>query len=130
MRAKEFITEQKMSEVHDLLDVARNSLPNTYKMTDLQNQDFYEIYRFGVALAAARGEEGDELNPYKPTFRAESNWGENLIVSSFDPNLKTVLQKAASKVKKSGIKLVSSQGSDEMQDTNTTSPIKSFKGYK
>ena len=129
MRAKEFLTEQKMDDVHDLLDVAKFSLPNTYKMTNLQNQDFYEIYRFGVALAAVRGEKGDQLNPYKPEFHAESSWGENLVVSSFDPDLKNVLSKAASKVKKSGMKVVSTPGSDEMADTNKGSVLRPFKGY-
>jgi hypothetical protein len=130
MRAKEFITEQKMTDVHDLLDVAKFSLPNTYKITDLQNQDFYEIYRFGVALAAVRGENGEQLNPYKPEFRAESSWGENLIVSSFAPDLKDTLQKAAKKVNKNGIKSVSSLSSEEMADTNSGSILKPFKGYK
>lgn len=129
MRAKEFITEQKMTDVHDLLDVAKFSLPNTYKITDLQNQDFYEIYRFGVALAAVRGENGEQLNPYKPEFRAESSWGENLIVSSFAPDLKDTLQKAAKKVNKNGIKSVSSLSSEEMADTNSGSILKPFKGY-
>ena len=129
MRAKEFLTEQKMDDVHDLLDVAKFSLPYTYKMTNLQNQDFYEIYRFGVALAAVRGEQGEQLNPHKPEFRAESSWGENLVISSFDPNLKNLLSKAASKVNKSGMKVVSTSGSDEMQDTNKGSVLKPFKGY-
>jgi hypothetical protein len=129
MRAKEFLTEQKMSDVHDLLDVAKFSLPNTFKMNNLQNQDFYEIYRFGVALAAVRGEKGEQLNPYKPEFRAESSWGENLVISSFDPDLKDTIQKAAKKVNKSGITVISTPGSDEMSDTNKGSVLKPFKGY-
>jgi hypothetical protein len=129
MRAKEFLTEQKMSDVHDLLDVAKFSLPNTFKMNNLQNQDFYEIYRFGVALAAVRGEKGDQLNPYKPEFHAESSWGENLVISSFDPDLKDTIQKAAKKVNKSGITVISTPGSDEMSDTNKGSVLKPFKGY-
>lgn len=130
MRLKHFLTEQELGDVHDLLDVAKFSLPYTYKMTNLQNQDFYQIYRFGVALAAVRGENGEQANPYKPEFHAESSWGENLVVSSFDPDLKSVLSKAASKVNKSGIKSVSTPGSEEMSDTNKGSPLKPFKGYK
>jgi len=130
MRLKHFLTEQELGDVHDLLDVAKFSLPYTYKMTNLQNQDFYQIYRFGVALAAVRGENGEQVNPYKPEFHAESSWGENLVVSSFDPDLKSVLSKAASKVNKSGIKSVSTPGSEEMSDTNKGSPLKPFKGYK
>lgn len=131
MRIKDFLTEQAMEEVHDLLDVARYSLPYTYKLTDLQNQDFYEIYRFGVALAAVRGESGtdDVQSRFKPDFNAESLWGENQVVTSFDPDIKNVIKKALSKVNKSGIKSVSTPGSDEMTDTYKNSPVKAFRGY-
>jgi len=125
-----------MDEVHDLLDVARYSLPYTYKINDLKNQDFYEIYRFGVAIAAVRGEQADEnslnkgLDPYKPEFRAQSSWGENQVVSGFDPNLKNVIKKAMNKVNKKGITTVSTPGSDEMGDVNKKSLLKGFKGYE
>lgn len=136
MRIKEFLTEQQMDEVHDLMDVARLSLPNTYKLDQLKNNDFYPIYRFGVAIADVRGHQADDnpankgLNPYKPNFHAESSWGENQVVSGYDPNLKDVVKKALSKVGKSGITVVSTPGSDEMGDTAKVSPIKAFKGYQ
>jgi hypothetical protein len=131
VRLKEFLTEQQLEDVHDALDIASLSLPYTYKMTQLKNNDFYPIYRFGVAIAAVRGESGndDVSNIHKPDFNAESLWGENQIVSSFDPNVGKVIDKALSKIHKSGKKLVSSQGSQEMIDTNKGSPIKAFKGY-
>lgn len=136
MRIKEFLTEQQMDEVHDLLDVARLSLPYTYRLDQLKNQDFYPIYRFGVAIAAVRGEEGDKnpinkaIHSYQtPNFRAQSSWGENQIVSSFDSDLKKVATKAAAKVGKPGITTVSTLGSEEMKDTSTVSPIQAFKGY-
>ena len=135
MRLKDFLTEQQMSDVHDLLDVAKLSLPYTYKMNQIKNSDFYEIYRFGVALADVRGEQIDDnplnkgINNYKPNFRAKSSWGENQIISGFDPNLGDVVRKAASKVNLSGQTQVSTSGSDEMKDTYNTSPVKPFKGY-
>ncbi len=135
MRAKEFITEQKMDHVHDLMDVARLSLPNTYKLDQLKNNDFYPIYRFGVAIADVRGQQADEnpgnkgLNPYKPEFHAETTWGENQVVSGYDPHLKDTVEKALRKINKPGITTVSTPGSDEMGDTLTQSPIKGFKGY-
>lgn len=135
MRAKDFLTEQQMDEVHDLMDVAHLSLPNTFKLTQLKNNDFYPIYRFGVAIADVRGQQADEnpankgINPYKPDFHAESSWGENQVVSGFDPGLKDVVKKALSKVKKSGLTTVSTQGSDEMGDTMSGSVLKAFKGY-
>jgi hypothetical protein len=133
MRAKEFITETALSKVHDGLDVASMSLPNTYVIPELKNNDFYDLYRFGVAIAAVRGESGndDVQNGYKPNFRAETSWGEQQIVSSeFDKDIGKTIDQALKKVGKSGKKLVSTPGSDEMDDTLTQSPIKGFKGYK
>lgn len=132
MRAKEFITEQKLNDVHDGLDVAAKSLPYTYVLPELKNQDFYELYRFGVAIADVRGNMGDvkNIDPYKPEFRAQSSWGENQLVSSFDPNIGKVIDQALKKVNKSGKRAVSTPGSDEFDDTMKQSPLKPFKGYK
>jgi hypothetical protein len=131
MRAKEFLTEQQLSDVHDALDVAALSLPNTYMMPEINNSNFYDIYRFGLAVAAVRGESGnDNVHQYKtPVFRAQSKWGPNLIITSFDPDVKQVIQQALKKVNKKGIKTVSTPGSEEMLDTNKGSPVKGFKGY-
>lgn len=130
MRAKEFITEQRT----DGLTVASYSLPNTYIMPDLKNNDFYELYRFGVALAAARGEGGQDdgvQNEFKNEFQAETSWGEHQLVSSeFDEDLASTIDKALKKVGKSGKKLVSTPGSSELPSTVTQSTLKPFKGYK
>ena len=133
MRAREFITEQKLDQVHDGLDVASKSLPNTFVIPELKNNDFYQLYRFGVAIAAVRGEQGQDdgvMDGYEPDFRAESSWGEQQVVSSFDPNVGQVIDKALAKVGKHGKKAVSTPGSDEMDDTEYRSPINPFKGYK
>lgn len=131
MRLREFLTEQQLSDVHDALDITDLSLPNTYVLSQLKNNDFYPIYRFGVAIAAVRGESGDDniMNGFRPDFRAESEWGENQVITSFDPNIGKVIDKALKKVNKSGKKLVSTPGSDEMADTNKQSLLKQFKGY-
>lgn len=133
MRAREFITEQRLDQVHDGLDVANKSLPNTFVIPELKNNDFYDLYRFGVAIAAVRGEQGQSdgvMDGYEPEFRAESAWGEQQVVSSFDPNVGEVIDKALAKVGKHGKKSVSTPGSDEMDDTFDKSPLKPFKGYK
>lgn len=132
MRLKEFLTEQQLDDIHDALDIARLALPYTYKMNQLKNNDFYPLYRFGVAIAAVRGETGDDgvMNDYRPEFHAESEWGENQVVSGFDPDLGKVVDKALRKIGKPGKKVVSTPGSEEMQDTNLSSPLKPFKGYK
>ena len=133
MRAREFITEQRLDQVHDGLDVASKALPNTFVIPELKNNDFYDLYRFGVAIAAVRGEQGHSdggMDGYEPEFRAESLWGEQQVVSSFDPNVGEVIDKALAKVGKHGKKSVSTPGSDEMDDTSVGSPLKPFKGYK
>ena len=133
MRAREFITEQRLDQVHDGLDVASKALPNTYIIPELKNNDFYDLYRFGVAIAAVRGEQGSSdgvMDGHEPEFRAESLWGEQQVVSSFDPNVGKVIDKALAKVGKHGKKSVSTPSSDEMDDTEFKSPIKPFKGYK
>lgn len=133
MRAREFITEQRLDQVHDGLEVVNLSLPNTFVIPELKNNDFYDLYRFGVAIAAVRGEQGSSdgvLNGYEPEFNAESSWGEQQVVSSFDPNVGQLIDKALAKVGKRGKKSVSTPTSDEMDDTLTGSPLKPFKGYK
>ena len=133
MRAKEFIIEHKLQDVHDALDIVNKSLPNTFIIPELENQDFYELYRFGVAMAAVRGESGIKdgvQNGNEPKFKATSGWGEHQIVSSMDPNVGQLIDKALAKIGKSGKKAVSTPTSDEMDDTLTQSPMKAFKGYK
>ena len=132
MRAKEFITEQKLDDAHDGLAIVAKSLPNTFIIPELKNQDFYQLYRFGVAMAAVRGESGNDhvQNGYEPEFHAESDWGEHQIVSSMDPEVGQLIDKALHKIGKSGKKAVSTPTSDEMDDTVTKSPVNAFKGYK
>lgn len=132
MRAREFLTEQELSDVHDGLDVAFLSLPYTYMIPELSNSNFYDIYRFGVAIAAVRGEGGSEdkvQDKDRPKFRPESKLGKHPTVSSFDPNVGKVIDQALSKVNRHGKVAVSSAGSEEMKDTSKVSPVRAFKGY-
>jgi len=132
MRAREFINESSLSKVHDGLEIAAVSLPNTFIIPDLKNSDFYDLYRFGIAVAAVRGESGSDnvMGDSIPKFKPESSWGEHQIVSSLDPNVGKVIDSALKKVNKSGKKAVSTSGSDEFSDTYKNSPMKPFKGYK
>lgn len=133
MRAKEFITESVDPTDNETgLDRASCALPNTYVIPGLTNQDFYELYRFGLAIAAVRGEAADDgvQNEYREEFKATSTWGEHQVVAGGDAQTGALIDAALKKIGKSGKKLVSTPGSDEMSDTDTTSPIKSFKGYR
>lgn len=135
MRAYEFITESYDPNDHENgLELARRPLPYTYILPELKNQDFYEIYRFGLAVAAVRGDEGLEdgvkNKKYQDAFEAESAWGEHEVVTSFDPNIGKVIDQALKKVHKKGKKLVSTPTSQEQSDVEYNSPLKPFKGYK
>lgn len=129
MRAHEFIAESVTNGLH----VAAYALPDTYVLPELKNQDFYELYRFGLAIADVRGEGNEDgvQNEFRHEFEAESDWGENQVVTSYDPNIGSVIDKALTKVHKKGKKLVSTPGgSQELPNTGIQSTLKPFKGYK
>jgi hypothetical protein len=132
MRAKEFITESKLDHIHDYLEMVSDSLPKAFVLPELKNNDFYELYRFGVAIADVRGTSGDDnvTNKFKPEFKAETTWGQNQIVFSFDSKLDAVIDSALKKINKSKKVQVASASSDEPPDTHKGSPLKPFKGYK
>lgn len=133
MRAYEFITESIIDKENGL-ELARKPLPATYIIPELTNQDFYEIYRFGLAVASVRGENGQDdgvqNKKYMDKYEAKSTWGEHEVISSFDPDISSVLDKALAKVDLHGKKLVSTKKSQEQPGVMHTSPVKPFKGYK
>jgi len=129
MRAKEFITEQRVALS---VDIAR-ALPGTYTIPGLPNSDFYKQYRFGVAMAGARGQierVQDSIPPYN--FEKETPWGENMIVSAYmDGYIEQDIDYA---MKETGVeggkRLISTKKSEEATDVVKGSPLKAFKGYK
>ena len=127
MRAREFVAEGRTGSIQD--DVAR-ALPATYTIPKLPNQDPYKQYRFGVAIAAAKGakqraEEGDA--PFAP----KTAWGENEIIVSYDPDIADWLDDALKLVglSPSDKKLISTLTSEEGPDVDKRSPVTGFKGY-
>ena len=128
MRAREFITENA-----DLPAAVAAALPATYAIPALQNQDPYKQYRFGVALAATKGRQGDEQagEDVRHAMSPRSAWGENKIVVSYDPHIGDWIDDALREVglSPSDKKLISTTTSDEPATTYATSPIKPFRGY-
>ena len=125
MRAHEFITEGRVGSIQD--DVAK-ALPATYVIPELKNQDPYLQYRFGVAIAAAKGassREGDKL----PVFDKESAWGENEVVVSYGIDMGPIIDAALKQMGMSGKKQLSTTKSEEAMDVFTRSPIKPNPGY-
>jgi len=129
MRAKEFINE---SQRIALSQEAARAIPGTYAISGLPNSDFYKQYRFGVAMASARGHverSKDGIPPYK--FDKETPWGENMIVSSYmDGDIEKDIDFAMKEVGVTGKTRISTPGSEESMDVDKTSPLKGFKGYK
>jgi len=127
MRAREFVMEQREGSLEH--DVAL-ALPATYIIPKLQNQDPYKQYRFGVAIAGAKGRmrrQEDDIDPYT----SQSSWGENQIVVSFDKDVDEYIDDALQQIglRPSDKKLVSTMHSDEAGDVVETSPLRAFKGY-
>lgn len=129
MRAYEFITESMGSIQPDV----ERTLPAAWVIDKLKNNDFYMQYRFGVALAGAKGAE-QRKQDHVPEFATETPWGENEVIVSYagrDP-LQGYLDDAMREMglKPSDAKLVTTPHSEEPADTEIKSTLKPFKGYK
>ena len=125
MRAHEFITEGRTGSLQP--DVA-DALPATYAIPELKNQDPYLQYRFGVAIAGAKGAQ-KRAEDGVPPFVEQSAWGENEIVVSYGMDLDGIIDDALRQMGMSGKKRLSTVKSEETSDVGKISPIKEFKGY-
>jgi hypothetical protein len=131
MRAKEFISESGITG--SILPDVQRTLPATYVIPELQNNDFYMQYRFGVALAGAKGKEQRQKDNVPPYSR-ESSWGENEVIVSFagdsvdekfiNDALKDIGLSAKAK------KQVTTTKSEEPISTQKNSLVKPFKGFE
>jgi len=118
MRAKEFINEGRTGSIQD--DVA-DALPSTFTISALQNQDPYKQYRFGVALAKAKGSSHQDTLPFDP----RTDWGENAIVVAYDNESELMIDQALKDVGlgSGGKKLISTPRSEEAKDVNKNSSV-------
>ena len=120
MRAREFITEQKLP------DRITRPLPATWVIPALQNQNAYLQYRFSVALAGAKAARNGDI----PRMDKDSVWGENQLVSGYmNPDIEEDIDFALGEMGLKGKKLVTTEKSEETPDSGIVSPIKPFKGY-
>lgn len=129
MRAREFITEATGS----ILPEVQRTLPAAWVIDELQNNDFYMQYRFGVALAGAKGKAQREKDNV-PEYSRETTWGENEVVVSYAgaEQLQGYLNDALKQlnIPSSAAKLVTTNKSEEPVDTDKKSILKSFRGYE
>jgi hypothetical protein len=128
MRAREFITEQR-----ELPPEISDPLRYTYILPGLSASDPYRNYRFGVALARARSDLGNDqktLDKEIFAWETETAFGEHGVISGFDSNVDPVIDLALKMTKTpGGKKLVSSAASREPDSVDKKSPIKAFGGY-
>jgi hypothetical protein len=125
MRAREFIVEQRAQ----LPDVTADPMKNAFIIPGLTGQDPYRTYRFGVAIARARGEKSQD-QIFDSEFSSEGAFGEYAVVSTFDSQDTDIIDQALRMTHTPGGKhAIGSQLSQEPTTINKTSPIKSFKGY-
>ena len=128
MRAHEFITEGRTGTI--TTDVGR-ALPGAFKIPALKNQDPYLQYRFGVAIAGAKGAAQRARDDVPPFDGKESIFGENEIVVSYDPHVIDYIHDALKSMgmPPSDAVQIGSMASEEAPDVSKTSPIRPFKGY-
>ena len=128
MRAQEFITESRIGTITQDVGLA---LPGAFKIPALKNQDPYLQYRFGVAIAGAKGAAQRAQDGVPPFDGKESVFGENEIVVSYDPHVIDYIHDAlrAMGMPPSDAIQIGTMASEEDTDVDKTSPVKSFKGY-
>jgi hypothetical protein len=128
MRAREFIGEGRTGSF--TADVGR-ALPGAFKIPALKNQDPYLQYRFGVAIAGAKGAKQRREDGVPPFDGKESVFGENEIVVSYDPHVVDYIHDAlrAMGMPPSDAVQIGTMASEEATDVDTRSPVTGFKGY-
>lgn len=128
MRAREFIREGRTGTVTRDVGLA---LPGAFKIPALKNQDPYKQYRFGVAIAGAKGAAQRAKDGVPPFDGPESVFGEDMIIVSYDPEVKTYIDDAlrSMDMPASDAVQIGTMASQEAPDVATQSPVNGFKGY-
>lgn len=131
MRAKEFILEDIDGRTGSITYDVGRALPGAYKIPALKNQDPYLQYRFGVAIAGAKGAKQRAKDGVLPFDGKESEFGENEIVVSYDPHVGEYIKDAliAMGLPPGDAKKIGTMASEEMPEVTKVSPVKAFKGY-
>ena len=131
MRAKEFIAEDTLGRTGSITQDVALALPGAFKIPKLQNNDPYKQYRFGVAIAGAKGR-AQRKKDGVPDYEKDSIFGENEIVVSYDPNVEEWIDDALQTMGMSSSDCVriATQDSEEMPDVEKISPVVAFTGYK
>ena len=113
MRAREFIGESKTGTITRDVGLA---LPGAFKIPALKNQDPYLQYRFGVAIARARSDAGqqDGVNEHMPEWSPETAFGEHGVVAGMVPSIDKIIDAALAMTLTPGGKKMVSTGPSEI----------------
>ena len=130
MRAREFIVEVAMGRTGSLQQDVALALPGAWKIPALKNQDPYLQYRFGGAIAGAKGA-AQRAKDGVPNFEEDNIFGENEFVVSYDPHTIDYIRDAlrAMGLPPSDAVQVATMASEEMPDVDKVSPVTGFRGY-
>jgi hypothetical protein len=108
VRAKEFIGEQRLAGEENY------TLPATYVLPKLPNQDPYLQYRMGLVLASS--------GPDQQVSKPHSPWGENMAVTAYSSGEEEIL-KTALKAAHEPSQMITTAKSEEPKHINKTSPV-------
>ena len=130
MRAREFIREDIDGRTGSIVYDVGRALPGVFKIPKLQNQDPYLQYRFGVAIAGAKGAKQRAMDGVPP-FGQDNEFGENMIIVSYDPHVKDYIDDALHSMgmPASDAIQIGTLKSEEMPGVDKRSPVVGFKGY-
>ena len=125
-------------EIYENNSIAKqvvDSLPQAFAIPSLTSSNPYEQYKFGVAIAKARGKQ-QRLNDGITSFDNQSGdlnnyFADSEVIVSFDPNIDKIIDAALKDIGVANDKRrIGVAGSKESKDVTTVSPINPFKGYK
>ena len=108
MRAREFLPESKLD------DDSNFTLPATFVLPKLANQDPYLQYRMGLVLASS--------GPDQQLPEPSSPWGENMAVVTYSDADREILQTAL-KITGQPSAAITTAKSQEPKHINKSSPV-------
>jgi len=128
MRAREFVAEGRTGSLTRDVGLA---LPGAFKIPALKNQDPYLQYRFGVAIAGAKGAAQRAQDGVPPFDGKESVFGEDMVIVSYDPHVKDYIDDAlhSMHMPSSDAVQIGTMASEEAPDVYKVSPVRGFRGY-
>ena len=126
MRASEFITEGKRSE----LDRTESGpMRDTFFLPGIRNNDAYKTYRLSMAFARARADNGG-YGADLPEWNEQGALGPYAVVSVLGQDGADLVDQGLAMIGVPGGKInVAGHNSTEPTEVNTSSPVKGFKGY-